>query len=119
MASLPKARQTASLMHDRPPDGPDFPAWRQLVLERVQQGGMLQISKAELHGPPPPVLIYWGHDDPTTPLSSGWALFDCVATLNDRTRMFTVNHSAHFPFREAPDEFNATVADFISYWKTT
>jgi pimeloyl-ACP methyl ester carboxylesterase len=119
MGGLPKARQTASIMHNRPADGPDFPAWRRLVLERVQQGGLIQTSKSELPGAPPPVLLYWGHNDSETPLPRGWALFDCVATHNARTRMFTVNHCAHLPFREGPDEFNATVADFISYWETT
>lgn len=116
MGSLPKARRTLSIMRNRRPDGPDFPAWRQLVLERVQQGGLLQLSKYELHGPPPPVLLYWGHNDSATPLSRGWALFDYIATHADRTRMFTVNHCGHLPFREAPEEFNATVAEFVAYW---
>jgi pimeloyl-ACP methyl ester carboxylesterase len=119
MASLPKSRRTATLMHDRPPDGPDFPAWRELVLERVQQGGLLQISKADLHGPPPPFLVYWGHNDTATPLPLGWALFDCAATHDERTRMYTVNHCGHLPFREAPEEFNATLIDFLTYWETT
>jgi pimeloyl-ACP methyl ester carboxylesterase len=119
MDSLPKAQQTAALMRNRPPDGSDFPAWRDLVMERVQQGGLIQTSKAELHHEPPPVLLYWGHNDATTPLPRAWALFDRVATQNARTRMFTVNHCGHFPFREAPEEFNATVADYVSYWETT
>jgi hypothetical protein len=33
--------------------------------------------------------------------------------------MFTINHCGHFPFREAQEEFNATVADFVSYSETT
>lgn len=119
MAGLPKSRRIVELMHNRPPDGPDFPMWRRLVLERVQQGGLLQISKAELHVPPPPVLVYWAHNDSVTPLQLAWALFDRVATQDDRTRMYTVNHCGHLPFREAPDEFNATVTDFLSYWETT
>lgn len=119
MESLPKARKTAAIMRDRPADGPDFRAWRELVLERVQQGGLLQISKSELHGPPPPFLVYWSRNDRATPLALGWALFDCVATQDDRTRMYTVNHCGHLPFREAPSEFNATLIDFLTYWETT
>lgn len=119
MASLPKSRQTASRMRGRSPDGPEFSGWRHLVLERVQQGGLLQTSKAVLPGPPPPVLIYWSYNDSATPLPVGWALFDRIATQDARTRMFTVNHSGHFPFREAPQEFNSTIEDFVSYWKST
>lgn len=119
MGSQPKAQQTATLMRNRPADGTDFAAWRELVLERVQQGGLLQTSKAELGDASPPVLLYWSHNDTATPLPRAWALFDCIATQNARTRMYTVNHSAHLPFREAPEEFNATLADFISYWETT
>jgi 2-hydroxy-6-oxonona-2,4-dienedioate hydrolase len=117
MANLPKSREAESKMKGRPANGRDFDAWKQVVLERVQQGGLLQTSKADLPGPPPPVLIYWGRNDPSAVMPLGWALFDVVATQNPAARMITANDAGHFLFREEPEEFNTNVIDFIDYWE--
>lgn len=117
MAGTAKSREAESAMKGRPENGPQFDAWKQVVLERVQQGGLLQTSKADLPGPPPPVLIYWGRNDPLAVIALGWALFDVVATQNPAARMITANDAGHFFFREDPDEFNTNVIDFIDYWE--
>lgn len=118
MASLAKSHEAEMKMKDRPANGPQFDAWKQLVLERVQQGGLQQTSKAELPGPPPPVLIYWGREDPLAFIQLGWELFDVMAAQNPRARMITTNQAGHFHFREDPEEFNGNVIDFIDYWET-
>jgi pimeloyl-ACP methyl ester carboxylesterase len=114
MASLPKSQEAvakvkagagAPLFDMRPNSG--FNAWKVPQLERIKNEGILQV----------PVLLYWGHDDPSAIIQNGWALYDVLGAKNSRVRMITVNHAGHFHFREYPDEFNYNVINFIDYWE--
>ncbi len=114
MASLPKSQETvakvkagagAPLYDMRPNSG--FNAWKVPQLDRIKNEGILQV----------PVLLYWGHDDPSAIIQNGWALFDVLGAKNRRVRMITVNNAGHFHFREYPDEFNSNVINFIDYWE--
>ncbi|MGH9689596.1 MAG: alpha/beta fold hydrolase [Candidatus Acidiferrales bacterium] len=114
MASLPvrqvtvakvKAGAGAPLFDMRPNSG--FNAWKVPQLERIQNEGTLQV----------PVLLYWGHDDPSAILARGLDLYNVLAAKNPRVRMIIVNKAGHFHFREYPEEFNYNVTNFIEYWE--
>lgn len=114
MASLPKAQETVANvkagagapLYDMRPNN-EFNAWKVPLLDRIKNEGILQM----------PILLYWGHDDPSAIIQNGWALYDVLAAKNPRVRMITVNDAGHFHFREYPDEFDYNVINFIEYWE--
>ena len=114
MAGLPKSQQTVANvkagagapLYDMRPNN-EFNSWKVPQLDRIKNEGILQV----------PILLYWGHDDPSAMIQNGWALYDVLGAKNPRVRMITVNDAGHFHFREYPDEFNANVINFIEYWE--
>lgn len=84
-----------------------FNRWKTQWLERIRKEGVLQL----------PVLVYWGQNDPASPVSDGKALYDILSATNPRVRMIVADHGGHFTFREYPEEFVSNVTMFIDYWK--
>lgn len=114
MAGLPMRQETvakvkagagAPLFDMRPNNA--FNEWKVPQLERIKNDGILQV----------PILLYWGHDDPSAIIQNGWNLYDVLGAKNPKVRMITVNEAGHFHFREYPDEFNNNVINFIDYWQ--
>jgi len=83
-----------------------FNEWKTDWYERIRKEGVLQM----------PVLIYWGLNDPVSPVANGQALHDLIAQQNPRVRMITADKAGHFLFRENPDEFVKNVREFIDYF---
>lgn len=84
-------------------------------LERQKVETLQRLKDGELQMP---VLISWGADDPSALLEQGNLLFQIMRTMNDRTRMITVNRAGHFHYREHPEEFSYSVRNFLEYWRT-
>lgn len=64
-----------------------------------------------------PVLICWGRNDPTAPLTQGLDLFELVAQTNPNVRFYIVDRAGHMPYREYPEEFNELITSFVRYWE--
>src|ERR1017187_2830375 len=114
MTSQPIRQETAAKvkagagapLYDMRPNN-EFNAWKVPQLDRIKNEGILQM----------PILLYWGHDDPSAMIQNGWALYDVLGAKNPKVRMITVNNAGHFHFREYPEEFNYNVINFIDYWE--
>jgi pimeloyl-ACP methyl ester carboxylesterase len=61
-----------------------------------------------------PVQLIWSLTDRTVPLENGHELFRLVARHESRVTMSVADKSGHFPFREVPDWFDATLRAFVS-----
>ena len=85
-----------------------FNDWEKVLLARVQNDPeALKI----------PVLIMWGHDDHSVPLTRGYAHYDVIAAQNPRVRMIVINKADHFDFCQYVDEYNMHITNFIEYWE--
>ena len=73
--------------------------------ERIRQGELTM-----------PVLICWGRNDPTAPLTQGLTLFELLSQTNPNIRFYIVDKAGHFPYREHPREFNELVTSFVRHW---
>lgn len=60
-----------------------------------------------------PVLLFWGYNDPTAPLTQGLRLYSLIAKKQPRTSLHVVNHAGHHSFRERAEAFNRVVAEFV------
>jgi hypothetical protein len=45
--------------------------------------------------------------------------FDIVGAKNARVRFIIVNHAGHLPYQEQPQQFNADLIQFITFWNST
>jgi 2-hydroxy-6-oxonona-2,4-dienedioate hydrolase len=61
-----------------------------------------------------PVQIFWGYNDPTSRVDGGLELFKLVAQHNRRTFLHVINEAGHFVYREQPEQFNASLARFVT-----
>lgn len=84
----------------------DFAEHKETVYQRIMNEDVLTM----------PTLLYWGSSDPSAMLNRGLALYEIISKRNPDVRMAIVNQAGHFFWREHPDEFAYTVADFIDYW---
>lgn len=118
MASQPKTKEARAKLNagaGEPLRTKEFPAYREKMLNRVKDEGVLQM----------PVLLYaakndvldWGVNDPTAKLQRELALFDFLAAKNTKVRMIVQNNAGHFMYREYPEQFNQDLNEFIEYWK--
>jgi 2-hydroxy-6-oxonona-2,4-dienedioate hydrolase len=118
MASQPKTKEARAKLNagaGEPLRTKEFPAYREKMLNRVKDDGVLQM----------PVLLYaakndvldWGVNDPTAKLQRELALFDILAAKNTKVRMIIQNNAGHFMYREYPEQFNQDLNEFIEYWK--
>jgi len=118
MASQPKTKEARAKLNagaGEPLRTKEFPAYREKMLNRVKDDGVLQM----------PVLLYaakndvldWGVNDPTAKLQRELALFDILAAKNTKVRMIIQNNAGHFMYREYPEQFNQDLVGFIDYWK--
>jgi 2-hydroxy-6-oxonona-2,4-dienedioate hydrolase len=115
MASLPKSHETIAKMKagaggdlaDTGSATSGFNAWKKNWHDRVQNESILQM----------PILLYWGHNDPSAVLARGQALYEIVSAKNPNVRMITVNKAGHFHYREYPDEFVYNITNWIHYWE--
>jgi 2-hydroxy-6-oxonona-2,4-dienedioate hydrolase len=110
MSLLPKSLETAAKLKagagGELATAQGFNQWKTDWYERIRKEGVLQM----------PVLIYWGRNDPVSPVANGQDLHDRIAQQNPRVRMITVEKAGHFLFREDPDAFVKNVTEFIDYW---
>ena len=110
MALLPKSLETAAKLKGGAggelATAQGFNQWKTEWYERIRKEGVLQM----------PVLIYWGLNDPVSPVANGQALHDLIAQQNSRARMITADKAGHFPFREYPEAFAKNVTEFIDYF---
>ena len=60
-----------------------------------------------------PVLLIWGYNDPTAPISMGLRYFHMIAQKQPRTSLHIFNQAGHFSFRERAEEFNRVVSEFV------
>ena len=79
-------------------------------LEAQKQESLTWILEGRLKTP---TLLVWGYNDPTAPVSMGYALFELIAGSAPRSEMHVFNKSGHFSFREHPQAFNDVVRSFI------
>jgi 2-hydroxy-6-oxonona-2,4-dienedioate hydrolase len=118
MASQPKTKEARAKLNagaGEPLRTKEFPAYREKMLNRVKDDGVLQM----------PVLLYaakndvldWGVNDPTAKLQRELALFDILAAKNTKVRMIIQNNAGHFMYREYPEQFNEDLVGFIDYWR--
>jgi 2-hydroxy-6-oxonona-2,4-dienedioate hydrolase len=118
MASQPKTKEARTKLNagaGEPLRTKEFPAYREKMLNRVKDDGVLQM----------PVLLYaakndvldWGVNDPTAKLQRELALFDILAAKNTKVRMVIQNNAGHFMYREYPEQFNQDLVGFIDYWR--
>ena len=109
MASLPKSQETVAKVKAGAgePLASQFNEWKKTAHERVKNEGILQM----------PVLLYWGHNDPSAVLARGLDLYEIISAKNPKTRMFIVNKAGHFHYREYPEEFNQNIVHFIDFWE--
>jgi pimeloyl-ACP methyl ester carboxylesterase len=70
------------------------------------------ISRIEQSGLAMPILLIWGFNDPSAPLSRGLQLFDRVALRTKKAYFSLFSPSGHYPFREHPVYFNHLIESF-------
>ena len=70
-------------------------------------------TKLEKVGMQRPIMLFWGYNDPTAPLTDGMELYHLIAQKQLRTSLHIVNQAGHHSFRERAAEFNRVVAEFV------
>jgi 2-hydroxy-6-oxonona-2,4-dienedioate hydrolase len=107
IAELPKNREATRKMLD---DGllaarflPDIVDDRDEMFRQIESDGFRR-----------PVLLIWGYNDPTAPLSMGLRYFHMIQKMQPRTQMHIFNQAGHFSFRERAAEFNRVVGEFVT-----
>lgn len=81
---------------------PDHNQVRQEALDAIAGGALRDL----------PVSVFWGYDDPSAPLSIGYALLDAIAPHIDWTEFYIINQSGHYPYREHPEAVSSLMLDF-------
>lgn len=82
---------------------PDHKRLRQEVLDSITAGALADL----------PVSVMWGYDDPSAPLSIGYALLDVLAPHIDWTEFHIINQSGHYVYREHPEVAAGIMIDFV------
>lgn len=107
MSLLPKSRETAAKLKagagGELATSAGFNSWKAEWDQRIRKEGVLQM----------PVLIYWGRNDPVAAPANAQALHDLIAAQDPHVETVILDKAGHFPFREYPQEFVATVTTFI------
>jgi len=61
-----------------------------------------------------PVQIIWGYNDRTASVEGAFDIFRMIGAHQRRTELHIFNQAGHFPYREHPERFNATLGRFVT-----
>jgi pimeloyl-ACP methyl ester carboxylesterase len=118
MRNLPKtveARKRLAAIRANPQRAAEDRAYRERIAEKARSG-VLQVPILIYGGKQDP--LHWGADDPHA-LRLELDFFDIVGAKNARVRFIIVNHAGHLPYQEQPQQFNADLIQFITFWNST
>jgi len=115
MATLPKSKEARAKLNAGAGRSFDFPAFKQKMLDKVSDEGVLQMPVLLVAGKND--VLDWGVNDETAKLRGEMGLFDIIAAKNTKVQMIVITNGGHFMYREHPDEFNAYLETFIDTWQ--
>ena len=115
MATLPKSKEARAKLNAGAGRSFDFPAFKQKMLDKVRDEGVLQMPVLLVAGKND--VLDWGVNDETAQLRGERGLFDIVAAKNTKVQMIVITNGGHFMYREHPEEFNAYLTTFIDTWQ--
>ena len=114
MATLPKSKEARAKLNAGAGRSFDFPAFKQKMLDKVRNEGVLQMPVLLVAGKND--VLDWGVNDETAQLRGERGLFDIIAAKNTKVQMIIITNGGHFMYREHPEEFNAYLETFIDTW---
>jgi 2-hydroxy-6-oxonona-2,4-dienedioate hydrolase len=85
-------------------------------LDRQRTNNLRRIKAGELKSP---TLLVQGYNDPSLIIQNAMAMFGLIAETNPKVRMHIINAAGHYVYREAADEFNRVITEFIAANKTS
>ena len=105
LSQLPKLEEATVIMTKMQmnPRHPDARALFEQAREDIS-AGMLKV----------PSLVIWGYNDPSSPVSAGFLLFDVINPATRVSEMHVFNSSGHASHVEHPEEFNSVVGEFCA-----
>lgn len=105
LSQLPKLEEATVIMTKMQmnPRHPDARALFEQAREDIS-AGMLKV----------PSLVIWGYNDPSSPVSAGFLLFDVINPATRVSEMHVFNSSGHASHIEHPEEFNSVVGEFCA-----
>lgn len=106
METLPKSRRVAETM-----EAGQQERWLE-TLEEHMTDTCSRIRQGRLQMP---ILLYWGRNDPSVPLTSGISLYELLAKKNPRVYMEILNRAGHHPYREYPEIFVDRLDSFVQF----
>jgi 2-hydroxy-6-oxonona-2,4-dienedioate hydrolase len=115
MATLPKSKDARGKLNAGAGRSFDFPAFKQKMLDKVRDEGVLQMPVLLVAGKND--VLDWGVNDETAQLRGERGLFDIIAAKNTKVQMIVITNGGHFMYREHPEEFNAYLTTFIDTWE--
>jgi 2-hydroxy-6-oxonona-2,4-dienedioate hydrolase len=115
MATLPKSKDARAKLNAGAGRSFDFPAFKQKMLDKVRDEGVLQMPVLLVAGKND--VLDWGVNDETAQLRGERGLFDIIAAKNTKVQMIVITNGGHFMYREHPEEFNAYLTTFIDTWE--
>ena len=103
LSQLPKLEEATVIMNEMQmnPRHPDARALFEQAREDIS-AGMLTV----------PSLVIWGYNDPSSPVSAGFLLFDVINPATPVSEMHLFNSSGHSSHIEHPEEYNRVVGEF-------
>jgi pimeloyl-ACP methyl ester carboxylesterase len=118
MGNLPKAVETRKRMDAMRASRPGWPndqnsAYRDQAWAKAR-AGLLQMPILILSGKQD--TLSWDADDPHAMMRGELGFFDIVGAKNPKVKLVIINEAGHFPYREHPEQFNATLTHFIDFW---
>ncbi len=120
MGNLPKSVEGRKRMDAMRAAHPGWPneqndAYRTQAWEKARSGA-LQMPILLCGGKQD--TLSWDADDPHSMMRGELGFFDIVGARNPRVKLTVINEAGHFPYREHPEEFNATLTGFIDFWNS-
>jgi 2-hydroxy-6-oxo-6-(2'-carboxyphenyl)-hexa-2,4-dienoate hydrolase len=107
MRRQPKAERTAEVL-----DEEGQVRWEETMHKHMRETHD-RIKDGELTIP---TLYVFGRNDLTVPVEMAMGAYDMIAQKNSKVRMKVVNDCGHLIYREYPEEFANTVANFVDEW---
>ena len=85
---------------------------------QIREDTLRAIDAGELR---PDVLVAWGRDDPSAPLSRGFELYERLASASrgSRVQLHVFNRAGHYSFREQATDNNALLHHFNERYRQT
>jgi len=106
VCALPKYRESVRKMKEEGLNGRMFLP----QLQRQKRDTHARINELGMRRP---TQLVWGFNDPTAPISMGYALYRMIAAHERQAYLRVLNEAGHYSFREHPKAFNETVHGFI------